>query len=315
MNIHLSTIFDSNYLIKAITLYKSALEYVPDCQFSFLCLDDESKKILDELKLPNLQTNIISDLKNIELEKVRQSRTRGEFAFTAKSNYLAYLIKTTEYSFGDIIIWADADILFYSSAKQLINEVLRGHSIIRTSHKFKTDKEYLNEKVGKYNAGMIFFKIDENSKQCIQEWSKQCIDWCFHRLEDGKLGDQMYLNDWHNKYKGVYDLPHKGVNTGTWNINNYKVTNVANRFYLDNEILICYHFHGIKTSLHRNRIKIYPISIYHKDIYNVYTKALYQALKLVQTIRPSFDKGFDPRLGILKTLKQNLQRFYRTLNV
>src|SRR3989338_5387822 len=125
---------------------------------------------------------------------------------------------------GDLLVFIDPDFLFYNSPESLFEKVYKSGSITITPHRFPKHRESEKKTKGIYNAGIVFFKNDEYAKKCLEEWRLQCIEWCYLRFEDGKIGDQGYLSDWPKKYKGVYELEDKEVNLSNWNIENYEIT-------------------------------------------------------------------------------------------
>lgn len=306
--LHIASLFDKNYVIRALALYESACRYIPNAQVWFLCLDDESYDLISKLNLANLHLRKIGEIGDKDLLNLRASRSAGEFAFTAKSSWVAYIINTGIPKENDVVAWMDADILFYSDLQVFLENFIQKYSIGISPHKFSKEREKM---VGKYNAGMIFFKNDAFAKECLKEWRKQCIEWCFSRLEDGKLGDQMYLDKWQEKYKRVYDIPDKGINLGSWNISRYKITkNNKGEFFVDNDPLICYHFHGLKFFLGKNKkIKPFPINVYNQQIYNIYINHLQMWYQKILDIDQNWHYEFSQKPDSFRLLKQKFIHF------
>src|SRR3989344_2394733 len=307
MATHLCTVFDKNYVVRALALYNSVSKFDPETNFWFLCLDTESKELVDMLGLNNVKIKTVEDIGDSELAGVKEGRTIGEFAFTSKSCLLNYVVANTQT--GDMVVFADSDILCYSSMKNFFGKMVDNYNIAVTPHRFGENKKYMEQRVGKYNAGMLFFINSEESRKCIGEWRNQCIDWCYLRYEDGKLGDQMYLAEWPTKYKGVLEVADKGINLGSWNIANYKITENENGVWIDNEPLICYHFHGLKMYLDKGGVSPLPINVLHDGIYRAYTKAIKEALLQVRAGKPDWQYGFIEKPNLLRLLKQKIHRF------
>jgi hypothetical protein len=56
-------------------------------------------------------------------------------------------------------------------------------------------------------------------------------------LEDGKFGDQKYLDDWTTRFSGVHVLQNLGGGVAPWNVQQYDLSELD---------LVFYHFHGVK---------------------------------------------------------------------
>ena len=310
MKTHIITISDKNHLGRMIALRRSLTVHASDSHIHYLCLDNLGYQTAKKLNLPETTIMRPEDLNDKELMASRSTRTNPEFASTCKPAFLLFTMKSGIVKSDDLLVFVDPDFYFYESAQPLFEKVYNLGSITITPHRFPPNRENEQYKKGIYNAGIMFFRNDDSALQCLEEWRKQCIDWCYLRYENGLIGDQGYLSDWPQKYKGVYELEDRGVNLSTWNVNNYKITKVKDgKFLVDNEPLICFHFHGLKLYFNRKgHLRAYPITVFHTRIYNVCIDALQVAYDYIRTIDPQWSYGTVSQINILRVIKQKLTR-------
>jgi hypothetical protein len=143
------------------------------------------------------------------------------------------------------ISYLDADVYFFSSASIIFKSIEKS-SILIIPHDYSP--EYIrHETSGIYNVGVMAFRADENGLSCLRWWRDRCLEWCFNRHEDGKMGDQAYLNDWPERFKGVTVSDHAGINAAPWNVSKYPVIlDEHEEIHIADQPLVCYHFHGIQ---------------------------------------------------------------------
>jgi hypothetical protein len=98
----------------------------------------------------------------------------------------------------------------------------------------------------------MYFKNDTDGIEALQWWKAACLTWCYNRVEDGKFGDQKYLDDWTSRFKRVKVLTHLGGGVAPWNVQQYELLAAKNTVLLkETETghifdLIFYHFHALK---------------------------------------------------------------------
>ena len=301
---------DKNYVYRWLALCNSIDEHMPDSKIWVLCLDEETENIIKKLNRKNVETVTVADLHIKELDDLRKTRTKQEFAWTCKPAIMSYLLEEKGVK---EMIFVDADLLFFSSVEPLFKKY-KDASILITSHRFSKEKEHIADFVGYYNSGFIMFRNDETTRACVLKYKNQCIDWCHNYHDNGRHGDQSYLKTWPKEFKKVEEITEKGVNIGTWNIERYKITEKNGLFRIDTEPLVCYHFHGLIAYLSRSAIiKLYPITVHHKKIYGIYLKELQNAYNEILTIDPEWKFGFAKKLSFLRIIKQFITQKIRTL--
>lgn len=105
---------------------------------------------------------------------------------------------------------------------------------------------------GTYCVQFVGFKNDKDGMLALNYWRDSCIDWCYARAEDGKFGDQKYLDDWTTRFKNVHVLKHLGGGLAPWNMQQYEFKKQNNKL-VGKEIStgkefesVFFHFHGLK---------------------------------------------------------------------
>lgn len=67
---------------------------------------------------------------------------------------------------------------------------------------------------GTYNVGMVYFDNTVQGRKILDWWVARCAEWCHARVEDGKFGDQKYLDEF--PAMGAKVIENVGVGMGPW---------------------------------------------------------------------------------------------------
>lgn len=241
------TLFDSNYIMRGLAMYNSLKKYSKDFHLYIFAFDDNCHNKLRELKLENVTVISLNEFEDEELLEVKPTRTAGEYCWTSTPSTILYCIERYELEF---CTYLDADLYFFSNPDVLINEMEEaGKSVLITNHRYTPEYDQSSTS-GIYCVQFMTFKNDEKGLKVLKWWRNACLDWCYARQENGKFGDQKYLDTWPNQFEGIHDLENLGGGVAPWNIQQYIFDNnlvgeevtTGNRFDL-----IFYHFHGFKV--------------------------------------------------------------------
>lgn len=308
MTYNFCTLFDKNYAYQGIALYNSLLTNCSDWQIFILCLDDETYNLLTKLKLAKAHLIKLVDIEEEKLLEAKANRSRGEYCWTLASVFTYYLLK--KYSNLESIAYLDSDIYFYSSPEPIYQE-LGADSVLIIKHNYSQKLQYL-ERNGIYNVSLIIFKNNSNGLACLSWWQGEVLKWCYNRREEGKFGDQAYLDDWTTRFKGVHVLTHLGGNVAPWNLDQYQVGVEAGKVKINNQDLIFYHFHTFKL-IAENQFQLHS-SFYSFDkkieslIYNPYLEEIKTTLQKIKEIDASFNYGYRAGETLVDRLKQKIKR-------
>lgn len=268
-----TTYFDQNYLSRGLVLYRSLLKHCNEFNIYVLCLDNFTFEYFlnNSDKYPEIIALSINEIESydIELKESKNNRSTIEYYFTLSPCLPLFLLK--KYNLPHICS-LDADIMFFSSPEEVFS-LLKKYSVLITPHNFSPKLKY-REIYGKFNVSFQIFKNDQNGLKCLESWRKQCIAWCYDKLENGKFADQKYLDDWQSNFSGVSSIEFPGIGVAPWNISSYTIDFYNNQLYVNNDRLIFYHYHGLRI-IGQNLI-IHGLTDYSEKVNKMICKFIYK---------------------------------------
>lgn len=321
---HFCTLFDSNYLLKGIAMMRSLRVHCPDAHIRVLCMDDLTRETLEAIGHPYVTCLSLSEIEDEALLAVKSGRSMAEYCWTLSPCLPWHVLQSNPHI--DAITYLDADLYFYSSLQPLLDEI-SGASIAIIEHRFPPALQHL-EVNGRFCVEWVGFRRDEQGMACLARWREQCIEWCFHRLEADRMGDQKYLDQWPARYRGVHIIQHAGAGVAPWNYAQYRFSADENGGVTVNaQPLIFYHFHQFQMlsngSFDRLSAAYRAMGPEPQVVYAAYEQALRDILREVRVLRPGFSGGIKPYLRIKsqrlvqwlvpQVVKQWLKRFIKAV--
>jgi hypothetical protein len=268
------TLFDSRYLSRGLLMYESLVKHEPGSHLYIVAFDHLALNILSQLNLEKATVIPLHDFENEDLLRVKNSRSIAEYCWTCTSSVIEYVLKKYKV---DSCTYVDADLYFYSSARILTEELQNGKTVLITDHRFSRLARLLEQKrAGRFCVQFITFINTPGSRSILRKWIGQCIDWCYSRYEDGKFGDQKYLDSWPEEYPEVHILENHGGGIAPWNARQYDFEikdGSINGNVKENNIkfeVVFFHYHFVKFSnnnyadLGWNRIPENTIKLFYK---------------------------------------------------
>ncbi|MBK7632174.1 MAG: glycosyl transferase [Ignavibacteriales bacterium] len=308
------TLFDSNYLSRGIACYRSLEKKCDDFHLYIFAFDDRAYKILKKLNFKKVTIISLKEFEDEELLNVKPTRSIAEYCWTSTSSTILYVLENYKV---DNCTYIDSDIYFYSSPKTIFDE-MGDKSILLTEHRYspKYNKEL---KAGKYCVQFVTFKNDDLALKALKWWRERCIEWCYNRFEDGKFGDQLYLDDWTERFEGVHVMGHLGGGLAAWNIQQYSFEKL-NGDLIGTEIksgkkfsTVFYHFHYLRF-FNNDQIELGRRTL-NKNILDIFYKPYIENLEEIKAEITNLDGSFDPNGPAQKPLnwKTPLLYIYRKL--
>lgn len=290
------TYFDKNYLLKGLALISSLQTHESEpFRMYVVCLDELTQQVLTRLAIEQVMPIALAEIEagDAELVGARHNRTLVEYYWTLTPSVIAYFLKGLPSN--ELITYLDADLFFFSSTATIFSALGEG-SVLIHEHRFSPELQYL-AKHGTYNVGLLCFRKDGFGLEALGWWRARCIEWCYERVEDGKFGDQLYLEDWLIRFGGVRIFDHDGAGVAPWNQGKYTFSLSGSGSPLVNGVpIVFYHFHAFTfltpqivlpaKDLH------YPVPAFAVALCVIpYLDCLENMLKLVRGIVPGFNEG------------------------
>lgn len=230
---HYVTLFDSLFLPQALALHASMQRHAGAHTLWMLCMDDAVHELLTRLRLPNVRLLKLAEVETPELRSVKPGRSRGEYCWTI-TPYTPRMVFEREPT-ASRATYLDADLWFRRHPAPVFDAFERsGKSVLITEHAYSPG---FDQTASSGRFCVQFMTFTRSGGEAVRQWwADRCIEWCFSRTEDGKFGDQMYLNDWPQRFgPQVHVLEQTSLVQGPWNME---------RFEPDDAVT--FHFHGLR---------------------------------------------------------------------
>lgn len=268
---HFVTLFNSKFLPQGLTLYSSLRNLNFDFKLWVICIDQKCFNILNDLNNDKLIPILLEDHETEELKLAKTNRNFTEYCWTLTPISFKIVFQLD----SDIarLTYLDADLFFFESPAKIFEEFDKsGKSVLITKHNYSPFYDHSKES-GKYCVQ--FLTISRILGEEIRlDWELKCLKWCYNKFEDGKFGDQKYLDYWLNDFPGkIHVLNDQELILAPWNILKYSFCDI-----------VVYHFHGLRI-LNNNKINIgnyvIPKAVY-KNVYSPYISELQKNIALLK---------------------------------
>jgi hypothetical protein len=284
------TLFNTGFLTRGLSLYQSLEQTCAAFCLYVVAFDDFTLGYLRKLALPSMVVISMADFEDTELLRIKPTRTPAEYCWTCASSSILYVLNKYRVP---ACTYLDADVYFYSDPA-LIEDTLEGFSIGITPHRYAVGaKRTSAQSHGTYCVQYVTIRNDRHGLEAVSWWRERCIEWCFGRLEDGKFGDQKYLDDWPTRFKGVKVIENPGAGMAPWNAARYELSRdssegfqIRDKSTSEATALVFYHFHALRFYF-KERLNLVGGG-YHLDsfvIQNLYRPYIEDQLALARKIK------------------------------
>ncbi|MEO6931162.1 MAG: hypothetical protein ABI151_06010 [Chitinophagaceae bacterium] len=310
------TLFNFNYLARGLALYESLEKHSAGFHLYVFAFDNDCYDYLRAHPVPCLTPISLADFETDDLLFVKPTRSMAEYCWTATSFTILHCLGHYKL---DACTYLDADMIFYHDPGVLIEE-MGEKSVLISEHRYPKmyDQSWYS---GIYCVQFMCFKNTPDGLLVLNWWKDRCLEWCYGRLEDGKFGDQKYLDDWTTRFNSVHVMQHPGGGVAPWNLElydfreNQEQTEVKFKRQEEWQPMIFFHFHGLKFFPGKKVLlagPLYPISQSIKE--RIYFPYVQQLLALQKTIRRE-DASLNPNgaFGVPPTKTKLFVQFLRDL--
>ena len=227
------TLFDRLFLPQGIALYKSMQRHLKKYTLWVLCVDNATHVILSKLEFENMKLLDLSELETEKLKEVKKKRSKGEYCWTL-TPFAPKFVFEADKSISRVT-YLDADLWFRKNPKAIFDDFEKScKSVLITDHNYAPEYDQ-SATSGQYCVQfMTFYRVE--GEVVRKWWEDRCLEWCYARFENGKFGDQKYLDDWTERFSDdVHVLQNKELILAPWN---------ATRFPYGNSII--WHFQSLR---------------------------------------------------------------------
>lgn len=299
---HYVTLFDSLFLPQGLALHMSMERHVKEYTLWILCVDDEAYAVLTKLQLSNVRLLQLSKLETEELLCVKPTRSNGEYCWTLTPFAPRFVFEADPSVVR--VTYLDADLWFRKHPKPIFDEFnASGKQVLITDHAYAPEYDQ-SATSGQYCVQFMTF-TRQGGEVVRKWWEDRCVEWCFARYDNGRFGDQKYLDDWpiiFSEYTHV--LQRHDFTLAPWN---------ASRFPYGGSIF--FHFHSYRYGKYNKYSDGYRLpTVIIGALYKPYDIDIQSAIELIKFAghHPRYQHHLNAYIQTIKSIARELlrKRFY-----
>lgn len=278
---HFVTLFDNNFLPIGLCLHSSLLKHGGAFHLWIVCMDELVEQNLHKLALPHVSLIPLREVEDSRLLAVKPTRSRGEYCWTLTSFTPQFVFER------DLqiqrVTYLDADLFFFAEPKLLLDEFqASGKHVLITEHAYDPRYERFGraKRGGRFCVQFVTFRRSVESAKVMHWWQDRCLEWCYARVEDGKFGDQKYLDQWPVLFaEQIHILVQKHKTLAPWNVRYF-----AQQGGHSSVNPVFYHFHGLRI-ISASKVLLYSgyqVGKAAACIYQTYLACLIENITIMQ---------------------------------
>jgi hypothetical protein len=313
---HFVTLFDNNYLPMGMALHDSLMEHGRPFHLWILCMDDLVENQLKHIALPHVTLLPLRAVETQALLDIKGGRSRGEYCWTMTPfTFQAVFDRDANV---ERVTYLDSDVFFFADPRVLLRELeTAGKHVLITEHAYAPEYEKWTALSGRFCVQFLTFRRTAYAARVMRWWQERCLEWCFGRLEEGKFGDQKYLDVWPELFGDVVHIVRQTDRTlAPWNV---KYVAAGLREKIDP---VFYHFHSMTITGPRtlHLFRNYKIGKAGMRLYDVYVDALRRSfgtlkrLNIPVPFRTETEQDATLWQMILALLRKMRRTEYRTID-
>jgi hypothetical protein len=273
---HFVTLFDASFLPIGLALYQSLESHAAPFRLWIVAMDEAVERQLKQLSLPHVSVIGLPEFESPELLEVKPVRTRGEYCWTVTPFTCQAVFDRDPAALR--ATYVDADLFFLDDPRVLLRELDdSGKHVLITEHAYAPNYDRSHDS-GRFCVQFLTFDRSDPAREVMRWWQERCLEWCYARYENGKFGDQVYLDQWPTLFGDRVHIVRQVERTlAPWNVLHFsKQTTGA-------LAPVMYHFHGLRLRAGRRArlFKNYDVGPQGLSIYDQYLEALSESYAML----------------------------------
>ncbi|TMA24391.1 MAG: hypothetical protein E6J78_20675 [Deltaproteobacteria bacterium] len=303
---HFCTLFDRNYLLQGMALYRSLRRHAKGFVLYTICMDEQSFAMVSRLQADDLKPIPVSALEDEETRQLRARTTHGQFCWASQPLSCLHLLDRFALP---RITYLDADSMFFADPQLLFDE-LGDASVSLVPHRYSKGYDQ-TEASGRYCVQFNAFRNSAEGRAVLAFWRSECFKYSKDRLS--ALPGQTCLDRW-PAFRGVREIEHRGAGVAPWNVQSYRLSERGNQLYVDDEPIVFYHYHQYgryPDGAHELGYYRLPDRVVEL-IYRPYARELEETESWVKSADPTFHyrRTLTGSPGLFARLKRRLRGNY-----